>query len=81
MGARHPRDGAMVVDLNVRPLRATDLNVHVRYLSPSRRMCRLMPQRTHGIGSNGSMFLFEYADKPGDGFWLTAGNVHIMRAL
>lgn len=71
----------MPIVINTRPLRPSDLNIHARYLSPRGLMCRLKPAPTRGMGSGGEMFFFEYQAAPGDGFWLTASNVGLMRKL
>jgi len=62
-----------------RPLRAADLRTDAVYYSPRGLMCKLLPAPLSGIGSSGEQFHFEYVGCRGDGFWLMACNVGIMR--
>ena len=62
-----------------RPLRTSDLRTDAVYYRPRGRMCKLMPAPLSGICSNGEQFHFEYVGAKGEGFWLAAGNVGIMR--
>ena len=66
------------------PLKATDLNKDAVYLTPSNRLCRLMPKPRSGPGSGDGVFNFEYLDgyvrlQEPEQFTLTAQNVHILR--
>lgn len=66
------------------PLKATDLSKDAVYLTPSNRLCRLMPKPRSGPGSGAGVFSFEYLDgyvrlQEPEQFTLTAQNVHILR--
>lgn len=50
--------------MNKKPLRFVDLVVGRTYMSPSGRLCRLLPYPTEGQGKRSSL-VFEYVDQPG----------------
>lgn len=80
MSAYQPR----AVACNPSPLRWHQLRPDVVYVSPRGLLCRLVPARTRGPGCSGEQFEFAYigrsAKRSADGFWLSAGNVSILRA-
>jgi hypothetical protein len=62
-----------------RPLRAADLVPGRVYLSPSGRLCRLLPADQFGIGS--TAYTFGYLSRSDDTFAISADNVRALAAM
>lgn len=75
------------------PARVTvaTLNLNATYLTPTGRLCKLLPQAKHGPGAAGDSFAFHYLDLSGrqrsvepserDGFRLAAANIGLLREV
>lgn len=61
------------------PLRASDLVPGRIYLSPSGRLCRLLPLGQMGIGS--TCYSFAYLSRAGDEFSINVNNVKAIAAM